>query len=153
MRDSGADAPIDVMSMDDVRSAAVAERRFVTVTVAVFGGLAMLLAAIGVYGVVALATSERSGELAVRLALGAAPTGVFALVMGEALRLAAAGIAAGAVLGALGAPAIAGQLFGVSSADPLTYGSVTLALVLAAVLGAAVPARRAMRTDPATALR
>lgn len=152
-RDLGADPPRDIQTMEAVRSASVAPRRFVLMLVGLFGILALGLAALGVFGVVTLIAAERTTEVGIRLALGATPVQVLRLMMGQSLRLAAVGIAIGGVAAALLSPWLEAQLFGVTATDPATYGGVALALVLTAVLGAYLPARRAMRVDPASALR
>jgi hypothetical protein len=153
LADLGADPPFNVRTMDDLRQQSVGQRRFVLVLVGLFGALALALAAVGVYGVIALVVSERTAEVGVRLALGATPHGVLSLVVGQALRLAIAGILIGAAGGALLTHAVAAQLFGISPVDPITFGAVTIALLGVAALAALAPARRAMRVDPATALR
>jgi ABC-type antimicrobial peptide transport system permease subunit len=139
--------------MEDLRHASVGERRFVLVLTAIFGVLALGLAAIGVYGVIALVVAERSREVGIRLALGATPPAVLRLLLGQATRLAGLGVAAGAVAALLMTPALGSQLFGVASADPATYLAVAGVLVGTALLAAFGPARRAMRTDPAQSLR
>ncbi|MGE0816687.1 MAG: ABC transporter permease [Vicinamibacterales bacterium] len=143
----------DIRTMADLRSASLAERRFVLTLVAGFGLLALALAVVGVYGVLALVVAERTSELGLRMALGAAPGAVVRLVLGQALRLAAVGIAVG-LMGAAGAAGVTrGVLVGVTAYDPLTYAAVPVLLLAGATLAALVPARRAMRADPALALR
>ena len=139
--------------MTDLRDASVAPRRFVLVLTAMFGILALGLAAIGVYGVIALVAAERSREVGIRLALGATPPHVFRLLLGQATWLAGAGVAAGTVAALLMTPALGSQLFGVGATDPATYVTVAIVLVATALLAGCGPARRAMRTDPAQSLR
>ncbi len=153
IRGLGGDPPTSVHTMEDLRHASVGERRFVLVLTAIFGVLAVGLAAIGVYGVIALVAAERSREVGIRLALGATPPAVLRLLLGQASRLAGLGVAAGAVAALLMTPALGSQLFGVASADPATYLAVAGVLVGTALLAAFGPARRAMRTDPAQSLR
>jgi putative ABC transport system permease protein len=153
VRELGADPPIDMRTMDAIRSGAVASRRFILLLVGVFGVMALGLAALGVFGVITLIAAERTTEVGIRLALGATPSQVLHLVLGQALKLAFAGIGIGAVAALIAGPMLEAQLFGVRAADPLTYAAVALALVLTSILGALVPARRAMRVDPAHALR
>lgn len=118
-----------------------------------FGGLALLLSGIGIYGVVAYSVARRTRELGVRLALGATPRQVIRLVVGQGVRLAAAGIAIGGLL-ALGAgQLLRSQLFGLNPADPLTFGTLVILLGAVAVAASLVPARRAARVDPVEALR
>ena len=152
-RDLGADPPRDVKTMEALRSSSVAPRRFVLMLVGLFGVLALGLAALGVFGVVTLIAAERTTEVGIRLALGATPSQVMTLMLGHSLRLAGLGIAIGAVVAFVLSPWLKAQLFGVGTADPVTYAGVALALVLTAVLGAYIPARRAMAVDPASALR
>jgi predicted lysophospholipase L1 biosynthesis ABC-type transport system permease subunit len=146
-------AVYDMRTMDDVRAASVAERRFVLLLATLFGLLALTLAAVGVYGVMALVVSERTQEMGIRLALGAEPVRLLGLVVRQGLTLALAGIAAGTAASLALMPLIAGQLYGVGAADPATLAGVPVLLALVAVLACLVPALRAMRVDPVTALR
>ena len=143
----------DIRTMDDLRTASLAERRFVLTLVTSFGLLALLFAVVGVYGVLALVVAERAAELGLRMALGAAPASVVRLVVSQALRLTALGvvIGLGAAVGA--ATAIKSVLVGVTAYDPATYLVVPAVLLLGAAAAAAAPARRALRADPATVLR
>lgn len=142
----------DVRPLEDIRLDSVVERRFTLLLVAAFGVIALILAAMGVYGVITLVVAERTGELGLRVALGAAPVHVARLVIADAVRLTAWGGAIGLAAAAAIAQAMASQLYGVSPLDPVTFTAVPLALVLAAALAAAGPARRAMRLDPLRAL-
>jgi predicted permease len=153
IRELGADPPRDVRSMSAVRSNSVAARRFVLLLVGTFGVLALVLAALGVFGVITLIAAERTTEVGIRMALGASPTQVLSLVLGQALRLTLAGVLIGAIAAIALAPVIKAQLFGVGAVDPLTYAGVALALLLTAALAALIPARRAMSVDPVQALR
>jgi putative ABC transport system permease protein len=148
------DLPVyDIRTMATLRSDAVAERRFILLIVASFGVLALGLAAIGVYGVMSLIVSERSREVAVRVALGAAPARMIALIVGQATTLAAVGVVIGLVAVLPLTPLLRSQLYGVGATDPVTLVSVPLGLLLIAALAALVPARRAAATDPLVALR
>lgn len=149
----GADAPTDIRTMEAVRSNSVASRRFLLLLVGLFGLLALGLAALGVFGVITLIAEERTTEVGIRLALGATPSQMLHMVIGHALKLALAGIAIGAAIALALSPLLEAQLFGVRPVDPLTYAAVALALMLTSVLGALLPARRAMRVDPVHALR
>ena len=153
VRELGADPPTDLRTMDAIRSGSVAARRFVLLLVGLFGMLALGLAALGVFGVITLIAAERTTEVGIRLALGATPSQVLALVVGHALKLTAAGIIAGSVVALLLRPVLKAQLFGVGGADPLTYAGVSVALIVTALAASLIPARRAMRVDPAHALR
>ena len=127
--------------------------RITAILSAFFGGLALLLAAIGLYGLMAYNVSRRSREIAIRIAVGAQRTTVQRMVMGETLALALIGVAVGVPCGIISSRLIAGMLYGVSSDDPLTFLTVSLVLIAIAALAGLVPARRAMRLDPIVALR
>ena len=118
-----------------------------------FGGLGTMLAAIGLYGVIAFSVARRTREIGVRMALGARPERVMAMVMRQGFSIVAIGLSVGAVLAAVVAFALQGVLYGVRPLDPLAWGLAFTAMVLAAGLANFVPARRAMRIDPMTALR
>jgi predicted permease len=153
VRSLGADAPANVRTMEELRSESVGERRFVVWLTLAFGVVALTLAAVGVYGVIALLVSERTSEVGIRLALGASPGQVWSMLVRQAATLGAIGVALGLAAGLLAAPLAAGMLFGVSAADPWTFGAVGALLLAIATIAAAIPARRAMAVDPATALR
>ena len=132
---------------------ATARDRFATQVLGAFALTALLLAAIGIYGVLSLAVAQRRRELGIRMALGAERGGVLAMILGQAMSIAAAGGLIGAVLAVLAGRALGGMLYGVTAADPATY--ITCGVVLAAAVFAAaiVPAARAMRVHPMVALR
>ena len=142
-----------VASMEDLIAEANGPSRFYATLVAIFAGLALLLAAVGIYGVMSYAVTQRTQEIGVRLALGATGRQVFGLVVGESLKLAAVGL----VLGIAGAVAVGRAmdtlLFGVAATDLVTFGLMATMLTLVAILASYMPARRAMRTDPMAALR
>jgi len=132
---------------------ATAPARFSVLLLAAFGGLALVLATIGMYGVVSYSVVQRTREIGVRLALGARRGQVFAMVVGRGSRLAAVGVGIGLVV-ALGATRLLrGLLYGVQPTDPLTFAGVAALLIVVAVIACAVPARRATRVDPMIALR
>ena len=145
--------PYNLRTMSDLRAQSVKERRFLTVLAAAFGLLALVLATVGVYGVMTLVVSERTREMGIRLALGAAPARVLRLVVGDGLRLAAVGATAGLAAAVLLTPLMASELYGIGSMDPVTLTAVPVLLLLVAAVACLVPARRAMRVDPASALR
>ena len=153
IRELGADPPIDIRTMEAVKSGAMASRQFVLLLVGTFGLLALGLAALGVFGVITLIAAERTTEVGIRLALGATPSQVLNLVIGHALKLTTLGIIVGAAAALALSPVLEAQLFGIRAVDPLTYLLVALALMVTSTLGALLPARRAMRVDPAYALR
>jgi putative ABC transport system permease protein len=142
-----------IQSMDQVLSDSVARRRLYVVLLGVFAGVALLLAATGIYGVVSYSVSQRTREIGIRVALGAERVDVVRLVIAQAAKLALAGEVIG-ILVALGLTRMmASLLFGVSAADPFTFASVAIALTLVALAACYVPARRATRVDPMVALR
>ncbi len=118
-----------------------------------FGGLGTLLAAIGLYGVIAFSVARRTREIGVRMALGARPHSVLSMVMRQGLAIVAIGLAAGGVLAAGAASALGGLLYGITPFDPIAWGFALTAMIAAAASANFVPARRAMRVDPMTALR
>jgi ABC-type antimicrobial peptide transport system permease subunit len=118
-----------------------------------FGALGTLLAAIGLYGVIAFSVSRRTREIGVRMALGAQPQGVLGLVMRQGFALAGVGLAIGLVLAGAAGTALSGLLYGITPFDPLAWALAVLTLLGAAALANFVPARRAMRVDPISALR
>jgi predicted permease len=118
-----------------------------------FGALGTLLAAIGLYGVIAFSVARRTREIGVRMALGAQPAGVLGLVMRQGFGLAGVGLVIGGVLAAAASSALAGLLYGITPFDPLAWALAIATLLAAAALANLVPARRAMRVDPMTALR
>jgi putative ABC transport system permease protein len=142
-----------VRTMDEVVAATLSQHRFTMWLFAALAGLAFLLAAVGIYSVLAYSVRNRVQEIGVRIALGAAPADVLRLVVSEGMRPALAGIG----LGACGALALGGVLsklvFGVSPADPVTFLAVALALATVAVLACVIPAYRATRIHPVIALR
>jgi putative ABC transport system permease protein len=154
VRSIDADQPLGaVRTMDELLTRSVAGRRFPLLLLATFATLALVLAAVGIYGVMSFLVAQRRHEIGVRMALGAEAKDVRRLVVGQGMRLVLAGLA----LGALGAFALTrvlrGLLFAVSATDPLTFGAVALLLVLVALAACWIPARRATRIDPLAALR
>ncbi|HEX3644144.1 MAG TPA: ABC transporter permease [Vicinamibacterales bacterium] len=143
----------DVATLEQVMSDSTSDRRLNMLLFALLGGLALALAAVGVYGVVAYSVTQRTHEIGVRMAIGARPTDVVRMVLAEGGRLAMAGVAAGSVAAIAGARLIRGLLFDVSATDPLTYAAVALGLLAVALLASYIPARRATRVDPMIALR
>ena len=127
--------------------------RFLATLVVLFAGLAALLSAVGIFGVLSYTVAQRTGEIGVRLALGASPHQVVWLVLGDGLRLAAIGVVIGVGVSLLLTPALGTLLYGVSPADPLTFALMSVVLFAIAGLASAIPARRATRVSPVTALR
>jgi predicted permease len=143
----------DVGTMDALRVGSIAATRFSTMLLSAFGGLALLLAAVGVYGVISYGVTQRTQEIGIRVALGAGDRKVLGLVVGHAAALTGIGLVLG-LTGALGlSSVIAGLLFQVSPTDPPTLAAGVVLLSFVALLAAVIPARRAARVDPAVALR
>jgi putative ABC transport system permease protein len=142
-----------VRSMEQIAANAVAQPRLYTVLIGSFAVTAMLLAAIGLYGVLAYAVGQRTREIGLRLALGARRREVIGMVMGQAGRLAIIGVAAGLVAAALASRVLQSQLFEIAPTDAVTYVAVAVALLMVAFVASWIPARRASRIDPMTALR
>jgi putative ABC transport system permease protein len=144
---------IAVETMEKVISDSVADRRFQMMLLAIFASVALVLAATGVYSVMATAVARRTHEMGIRLALGAPPRAVLKLVVGQGMKLALAGVGIG-LAAAFGLTRLMkGLLFSVSALDPLTFIAVALLLTGVALIACYIPARRAMRVDPLTALR
>jgi ABC-type antimicrobial peptide transport system permease subunit len=148
------DLPLfDVRTMDQRLAGTLATARFNTLLLSLLGGIGLLLAAGGIYGVIAYFVSQRTQEIGVRIALGASTGSVVRLILGQALRPVAIGAAIGVVAALAASRVIASQLFGVSRTDPLTIAAVVATLIGVALVASAVPARRAAAIDPTRALQ
>jgi len=143
----------DIRPMREIVSRSLATRSFAVTLLVSFAAVALLLAVIGLYGVLSYAVAQRTSELGVRFALGATPGHVVRMVLGDGLRLVAAGVAVGAVAGAMAARLMAGLLFGIRAFDLATFASAVTLLLAVAALASFVPARRASRLDAMSALR
>ena len=153
LRDLDPDCPFRVRSMEQLVAAAVAQPRLYTVLVACFATTAMLLAAIGLYGVLSFAVGQRTREIGIRMALGAGRGQVLRMVMGQAGRLASTGILAGLLAAAVASQALRAQLFEVAPIDLATYVIVSAVLLTVSLLASSLPAIRAARVDPIRAIR
>ncbi len=142
-----------VLPMTEVIGSSIAQPRFRTTLLSLFGAAALLLAAIGIYGVLAYTVAQQTREIGIRMALGANPSRVLRLVLGRGLRLAGIGTAIGVFAALMLTQLLKSLLFGVSATDPVTFGAVAGLLLAVALLACYVPARRAMRVDPMVALR
>jgi len=141
------------MTMDDVVAESMGDQRFYLKLLGLFAGMALLLAAIGIYGVMSYFVSERTREIGIRVALGAGRGDVLGLVATLSLKLVGLGVVIGLAMAYGLTRFIATFLYGVKAADPLTYAAVALALAGVAMLATYIPARRAMNVDPLVALR
>ncbi len=148
------DLPVtDVESFPEAVGASIAQERFRTLLMASFSGIALILAAVGTFGVISYSASQRTHEIGIRIALGAQQGNVLRLILGQGAKLALIGLGAGSAAAFLLTRLMAGLLYGVSATDPLTFGAVGIVLLGVAVTACYIPARRAMRVDPMVALR
>jgi putative ABC transport system permease protein len=144
---------LNFSSMDAMVADTIAKPRLRVLLIGIFAGLALLLAMAGVYGVMNYVITQRTSEFGLRVALGATSSGIVRLVLGRALRLATAGLAVGLALSLAATRLISSMLFGLKPTDALTYAIVMAAIIPVVLLAAAIPAWRATRIDPLTALR
>jgi putative ABC transport system permease protein len=144
---------VQVATVDELAAVALRQPRFQVTLVGSFAALALLLGAVGIFGVVSFATTRRTRELGVRMALGARASAVQLMVVGETLRTVGVGVAVGMLAAAGGARLLRSLIYGVSASDPATFVAVPVIVVAVAVLAAAIPARRASRVDPVSVLR
>jgi putative ABC transport system permease protein len=128
-------------------------QRFATTLLAAFAGLAILLAAVGLYGLMSYSVAQRTSEIGIRMALGAQRGEVLSMVLRQGTKLAVAGIVAGVVIGLMLTRMMESVLYGVSAADPISFAGAAVLLVLVALVACYLPARRAMKVDPMVALR
>jgi putative ABC transport system permease protein len=140
-------------TMEDNVAASVAQPRFRTWLIGIFAGLALLLAAVGIYGVMSYSVTQRTGEIGIRVALGAQRRDILRIIVWEGLRLTIIGVALGIAGGLSVTRLLQGFLFGVSPSDPLTFLGVAILLVAVSLIASLGPARRATRVDPMVALR
>jgi putative ABC transport system permease protein len=142
-----------IVMMDERLSDSVAQRRYQTLLFSVFAAVALVIAIVGIYGVISYAVSQRTHEIGIRMALGAQTGDVLRMVVGQGMRLTLIGAALG-VAAALGLTrVIESLLFNISATDPATFVSITLLLVIVALIASYIPARRATRVDPLIALK
>jgi putative ABC transport system permease protein len=144
---------VKVRTMEDNMAATVAQPRFRTWLIGIFAGLALMLAAVGIYGVMSYSVTQRTSEIGIRITLGAQPVDVFRIVLGEGLRFALIGVAVGVAGGLVLTRLLSTFLYGVSATDPLTFLGVAILLIAVSVGACFFPARRATRVDPIEALR
>lgn len=145
-----------VQAMQQTLSKSLSSQRFPMILLGTFAGLALLLASVGIYGVISYSVAQRVPEIGIRMALGAGKKEILRMIIGHGLRLVVVGLAIGAVAASVLARLISSfshLLYGVGTSDPVTFGGVSVLLTCVAVLACYIPARRAMRVDPMTALR
>jgi putative ABC transport system permease protein len=142
-----------VSTMDQLLAGTLSRSRFTMLVLGVFAAVALILACVGIYGVIAYSVTQRTQEFGIRMALGANRRDVFRLVLGQGTRLTLLGIGLGIIAAAIVTRLMATLLFGISATDPLTFIAVALLLALVAVAACYIPARRATRVDPIVALR
>jgi putative ABC transport system permease protein len=148
------DQPVENFStMEAVVSRSVAQPRFLAILLGVFATIALALAVVGVYSVIAFSVAQRTHEMGIRMAIGARPSHILSLVLREGMSLALMGIAVGLAGSFAITRAISGMLYRVSPTDPLTFVLISLLLTGAALAASFIPARRAIRVDPMVALR
>jgi len=144
---------VKVRTMEETMAGSVAPSRFRTWLIGIFAGLAVLLAAVGVHGVMSYTVTHRTSEIGVRVTLGAQPRDIFRAIMGEGMKFALLGVGCGLAGGLALSRLMESFLFGVSATDPMTFLGVPILLILVALVASFVPARRATRIDPMRALR
>ena len=144
---------VNVRSMDQNIQTSVAQPRFRTWLIGTFAALALVLAAVGVYGVMSYSVTQRTSEIGIRVTMGAQPSDIVRIIVGEGLRLALVGVAAGVVGALLLSRVLRTFVFGVSTSDPATFAGVAIVLTLVGAAASYFPARRATRVDPLVALR
>jgi putative ABC transport system permease protein len=142
-----------IATMDQLISDSLARRRLNMILLGIFASVALLLAAVGIYGVMSYSVSQRTNEMGIRIALGAQPRNVLALILKQGLSLALIGMTIGIGAALALTRMMSSLLFGISPTDPFAFGAVAIALTIVALLACYIPARRATRVDPMTALR
>jgi putative ABC transport system permease protein len=142
-----------VRTLNEVVAKSLADRRFALTILAVFAGVALLLASIGIYGVMAYTFSQRTHEIGVRVALGAQRSDILRMALGEGMLLVAVGLGVGLIGAAIVTRFLRSMLFSVTATDPLTFASIALLLAAVALLACFIPAQRATQVDPLVALR
>lgn len=153
LRELNPETPVQFRTMEDVLSTSLSQRHFILLLLGVFGGAALLLAVLGIYGVVSYAVSQRTQEIGIRIAVGARAADVLRLVVRHGLTLTLVGIGIGLVVALVATRLLASMLYGVSTTDVTTFVLVPLVLGTTAALASYLPARRAARVDPMVALR
>jgi putative ABC transport system permease protein len=143
----------EIQTMEQVTARALSEQRFMAILLGAFATLALVLAAVGIYGTISLLVAERTQEIGIRMALGAGREAILRMVLSEAVALAAAGLALGLAAGAALTRSLGNLLYGVGAHDPLTFAVIPVVLIAVALVASFYPARRAARLDPIATLR
>ncbi len=143
----------DVRTMDQLIAEDAAGEQFLTLLIGLFASLALVLAAVGIYGVLSYVVTQRTREIGIRMSLGASRAHVLRLVLGQGFRLTLAGLVLGIVAALAARRVLASSLHSVNANDPVIFGATAASLVLVALLACYIPARRAARVDPMVALR
>ena len=148
------DQPVsNISTMEEVLSESIARQRFSMLLLGVFAGLALLLAAVGIYGVMSYSVAQRTREIGIRMALGAQKGDVLKLAVGQGLKLVLVGVAVGLVASLVLTRVMTSLLFGVGANDPATLAVISVFLIGVALFASYIPARRATKVDPLVALR
>ena len=148
------DQPVfNIKSLDDVMATSLSPRRFSTLLLGIFAGIALVIAAVGIYGVISYSVNQSTREIGIRMALGAQRGDVLRLIIGKGMLLAVIGVAVGLIASLFLTKLLDSMLFGVNPRDLVTFASVSLVLSLIAFVACLIPSRRATRVDPMTALR
>jgi putative ABC transport system permease protein len=143
----------NISTMEQILSESIAQPRFNMLLITIFAVVAMMLASVGIYGVISYSVSQRTHEIGVRIALGAQPGDIFKMVVGQGLKLALAGVSVGLVAAFVLTRVISSLLYEVQTTDPVTFAVISVALTAVALLASYIPARRATRVDPMISLR
>jgi putative ABC transport system permease protein len=148
------DQPVsNIRTMEEIQSDSIARQRFSMLLLAIFAGVALVLAAVGIYGVMSYSVAQRTHEIGIRMALGAQTSAVLKLAVGYGMKLVAIGVVAGLIAAFALTRVMSTLLFGVTATDPVTFTVISLLLIIVAAVASYIPARRATKVDPIIALR
>jgi putative ABC transport system permease protein len=139
--------------MDEIRAESVAPERLNLTLLSIFAGIALVLAVVGIYGVMSYSVTQRTHEIGIRMAIGAQPADVFRMVLSQGMMLAAIGVAIGLISAFLLTRLMRTMLFGIEPTDPVTFASIAILLSAVALIACYIPGRRATKVDPVVSLR